>query len=491
MKFCLSCLLRVLLVSGALAMQSADEAAVEGLRGGDSAEVEAGVGGLGLRTEELSWDDLRGRVAGGGYRAMELGDYRRLLRECEVKGVGLAVPARPWIRRAEYEAEFRGGALTGGRLKFFLYGDEDVQREHVAPLPGLTNLRRLRLFDAHGELPLGADLERRLYVLKPGVSGDVSGTWEADGVVSGESVGFRLEFPASTTSRLELRTGADIEVTATGSLVSGRVDGAGGIIWTLIPSESARMSFVCRRSVGLATGDPVLFASFGAWHALQGDILNSRWTLGLPGGAFGGSQLSFRLSLGTRVLGVSTEDQRLLSWESVPDATAQTLRVTLPAEGLSGCIFGAVCFGDRAVGQMGVTGTRTASVAAWGGVAWAVIESGWASHGDSADDITSGRVGFDRDAGAGCDRGAGLIANVSVDSVFTGGSGLCADICECAAGHRDGCAFGGVCGTVGDSTELCEFVVYGGVAGGVGVACSRGLGCYQRALCIDRPIPVV
>ena len=335
-KFCLSCLLRVLLVSGALAMQSADEAAVEGLRGGDSAEVEAGVGGLGLRTEELSWDDLRGRVAGGGYRAMELGDYRRLLRECEVKGVGMAVPARPWIRRAEYEAEFRGGALTGGRLKFFLYGDEDVQREHVAPLPGLTNLRRLRLFDAHGELPLGADLERRLYVLKPGVSGDVSGTWEADGVVSGESVGFRLEFPASTTSRLELRTGADIEVTATGSLVSGRVDGAGGIIWTLIPSESARMSFVCRRSVGLATGDPVLFASFGAWHALQGDILNSRWTLGLPGGAFGGSQLSFRLSLGTRVLGVSTEDQRLLSWESVPDATAQTLRVTLPAEGLSG-----------------------------------------------------------------------------------------------------------------------------------------------------------
>jgi hypothetical protein len=196
----------------------------------------------------------------------------------------------------------------------------------------------LSLFDAQGELPLGADLERRLYVLKPGVLGDVTGTWEADGVVLGESVGFRLEFPASTTARLELRTGADIEVTATGSLVSGRSDGGGGggMIWTLIPSESARMSFVCRRSVGVAIQDPVLFSSFGAWHALQGDILNSRWTLGLAGGGLGGSQLTFRLSRGTRVLGVSTEDQRLLSWESVPDATAQTLKVTLPPEGLAG-----------------------------------------------------------------------------------------------------------------------------------------------------------
>lgn len=291
-----------------------------------------------LRIEELDWSSLRSRLSGGEYEGVERTVFEELSRAAAAAGaVGESeIPERPWIRRAEYEAEFRGDMLSGGRLRFFLYDAAESWSSSSPPTLGLTNLRRLLLFDPQGELPLGADLERQLYVLKRGVSGDVSGTWEADGVVSGESVAFRLEFPTSTTARLRLTTAADIQVSATESLVSRQASGDGRTVWTLIPSESSRLSFVCRRAVGLAAQSPALLTGFGAWHALQGDILTSRWTLGVPAELTSGSQMTLRLSPGMRVLSVSMEDQRTLRWEIAAEPGVQLLTVTLPAEGAIG-----------------------------------------------------------------------------------------------------------------------------------------------------------
>ncbi|MEY3174183.1 MAG: hypothetical protein RLZZ436_2097 [Planctomycetota bacterium] len=289
-----------------------------------------------LRSEVLSWDALQEKLSGGEYRAIDRAVFEELRQRAEENSSG--APRRPWIRRAEYGAEFRDGTLSGGQLKFQLYDVAAASSAESPPLLGRTNLQQLRLVDPQGELPLGADLERRLYVLKRGVSGDVLGSFGADGVVSGAAVSFRLELPAATTSQLELTTPADIQVTGSGCLVTSQTPPGGGVgkLWRLIPADPTRLTFICRRSPGLAAQDPALLTGFGAWHSLQGDILTSRWTVGVPADLGGGSELTLRLSPGTRVLGVAMEDQRELVWESAGEADAPLLRVKLPAEGSVG-----------------------------------------------------------------------------------------------------------------------------------------------------------
>ncbi|MFM7056951.1 MAG: hypothetical protein ACKO2P_08510 [Planctomycetota bacterium] len=286
-----------------------------------------------LRTEVLPWEQLREKLAGGGYRAIERAEYGDLLRRSEERGE--ASPQRPWIRRAEYQAEFRGGELSGGQLTFQLYDIAAASAAESPPLLGRTNLQQLQLQDPQGVLPSGADLERRLYVLKRGVSGDVRGRFGAQGVVSGGTVVFRLELPTATTSQLQLTTPADIQVTGSGCLVTSRVEPAGGAVkvWTLVPADPARLTFTCRRAPGLAAQDAALLTGFNAWHSLQGDLLSSRWTVGVPTELAGGSELTLRLSRGIRVLGVAMEDNRELFWESVSEGGSLLLRVRLPAEG--------------------------------------------------------------------------------------------------------------------------------------------------------------
>jgi hypothetical protein len=66
-----------------------------------------------LRAQRLEWEALRAAVAGGEYRAISGAEYeelRRLSGEQQREA-----QQRPWIRRAEYRAEFRGIELVGGR----------------------------------------------------------------------------------------------------------------------------------------------------------------------------------------------------------------------------------------------------------------------------------------------------------------------------------------------------------------------------------------
>lgn len=291
-----------------------------------------------FRSEVLPWEQLRDKLADGGYRAIDRSEFGELMRHSEKRSVGS--PQRPWIRRAEYQADFKGGELSAGQLTFQLYDAGAASAADSPPLLGRTNLQQLQLLDPQGPLPLGADLERRLYVLKRGVSGDVRGSFSADGVVSGGTVVFRLELPAATTAQLQLQTPADIQVTGSGCLVTSRVQAGDGAkrLWTLIPADPARLTFTCRHAPGLAAQDAALLTGFGAWHSLQGDILTSRWTVGVPPELVGGSEITLRVSRGMRVLGVAMEDRRELLWESVSEGGSPLLRVRLPAEGSVGSI---------------------------------------------------------------------------------------------------------------------------------------------------------
>ena len=291
-----------------------------------------------LRVQRLGWEELQAALAGGEYRAISGVEYDELQRLTKEQQQGS--PQRPWIRRAEYRAEFRGIELGGGQVTFQLYDAGAARAADSPPLLGRTNLQRLQLSDPQGLLPLGADLERRLYVLKRGVSGDVSGSFGADGVVAGASVVFRLELPAATTTQLQLTAPRDVQVTGSGCLVTSRPEegGGSGKVWTLIPADPTRLTFTCRRSSGLVAQDPALLTGFGAWHSLQGDILTSRWTVGVPAelGSGSGSELWLRLGRGMRVLGVAMEDQRELLWEAVLEGGGSFLRVKLPVEGSVG-----------------------------------------------------------------------------------------------------------------------------------------------------------
>lgn len=124
-------------------------------------------------------------------------------------------PSAPTIRMARYEAEFRGRSLVSGTLQFGLSRSAEAASGNGLLL-GRTSLRQLKLRDPQGTVPLGADPERRLFVLKPGLTGDLSGTWTADGLVSGESTIFRLELPASSATSLQLKTPPETEVTGLG-----------------------------------------------------------------------------------------------------------------------------------------------------------------------------------------------------------------------------------------------------------------------------------
>ncbi|MFM8479227.1 MAG: hypothetical protein ACKOEO_25855, partial [Planctomycetaceae bacterium] len=72
-----------------------------------------------FRSEVLPWDQLREKLADGGYRAMDRAEFGELKRQSEKRGGGS--PQRPWIRRAEYQAKFQGEELSAGQLNFQLY----------------------------------------------------------------------------------------------------------------------------------------------------------------------------------------------------------------------------------------------------------------------------------------------------------------------------------------------------------------------------------
>jgi hypothetical protein len=65
-----------------------------------------------FRSEVLPWEQLRDKLADGGYRAIDRSEFGELMRHSEKRSVGS--PQRPWIRRAEYQAGSAGPPAAGG-----------------------------------------------------------------------------------------------------------------------------------------------------------------------------------------------------------------------------------------------------------------------------------------------------------------------------------------------------------------------------------------
>lgn len=287
-----------------------------------------------FRSETVPLEKISKLLSDGEYQPIPEREFQRLRASSAGNSDN---PDRPQIRAGEYSATLTGTRLTEGSLNLYLY----QASEWVADGPlflGLTSLRQLTIRDPQGEIPLGADIRRRLYVLKPALSGNLSGTWSADGLVAGEVVSFRLELPEATTSVLKLKTPVGISVVGAGALVLGPQESDGVLNWTLLPSDPNRLVFSCRKVRGPAAQDALSLASISGGHMLNGDILSSRWTIGLTAEMAAGSLLTMKLSRGSRVSDVSMDDRRALEWEIASTATSQELRVRLPGNGTGGSL---------------------------------------------------------------------------------------------------------------------------------------------------------
>ncbi len=270
-------------------------------------------------------------VTSGEYRAMRADLFRQLAEKAADPLVGL----RPQIREVQYKAVLEKSRLIEGTIELTLYEENDRPAGQPVSL-GPTSLQNLKISDEQGPIELGADSSRRLFLLKTGVSPKLSGTWQAEGLVSGQTVTFRLELPAATSATLELTTALDIQVSSPGGLVLSPKPVGDKLQWNIVPGQTSRLVLNCRNRQGLSSQTPVTLPAFSASHQLSGDILSSRWTIGLPSELEPSSRLSLRLTRGVRVSSVMMDDQRPLEWDITQNVVGQDLTVRLPDTVISG-----------------------------------------------------------------------------------------------------------------------------------------------------------
>ena len=287
----------------------------------------------GVQLERVPLAELRQRVAGQDYIPVPRSQLQDLLRHD--RSAAPATEALPRIREARYVARLSGTQLSQGQLEFDIYPES--QPFHTGPLLiGQTNLQQLKITDQQGPVELGSDSSRRLFLLKPGFPGNLTGSWTSDGLVTGDVVTFRLELPAATTSRFELLTNPNILLTSVGSLVldpepvPATTDAGELKKWTILPGDASRLTFSCREQHLLQSLDPMPLASSKASHVFAGDILSSRWTIGLPTELNGRARMTARLSGRVRLADVTLEDKRPVEWQVTEENGQQTLSMLLP-----------------------------------------------------------------------------------------------------------------------------------------------------------------
>ncbi len=281
--------------------------------------------------EFVPLDELGKRILDKQYVPVPRNQVAELLREDHVD----APASLPRIREARYSATLNATRLDQAQLEFETY-PESVASNSGPLLLGQTSLQQLKIFDEQGPIELGSDSSRRLFLLKPGFPGKLSGTWTSDGLVAGDVVTFRLELPTATTSRLELLTQPGFTVSSASSLVLGpkmvpaTPETSELKSWTIIPADTTRLNFSCREQQPLRSMDLMPLMSFNAAHELTGDILKSRWTIGLPSELNGRSRLTAKISNRIRVSDVMLEDRRPVEWHVAAENDQQTLSLLLP-----------------------------------------------------------------------------------------------------------------------------------------------------------------
>ncbi len=292
----------------------------------------------GIRVERLPLDVLRQYIAGTDFVPVPLKQLQELFQNDDE-----TAPATEWlpqIREARYVARLNGTRLDQGELEFEIY-PESRSSETNPLLIGQTNLQQLKIRDQQGQIELGSDSDRRLFLLKRGLPQRLTGSWMSDGLVSGDVVTFRLELPAATTTQFELLTNLGIVVTSIGSLVLGpesevpSSDAAtrGAVElkkWTIFPGDAARFTFSCREQQQLQALEPLPLLSFSAGHELREDVLKSRWTIGLPPELNGRARLTAKVSSRVRISDAMLDDKRPVEWYLTSENGQQILNLVLP-----------------------------------------------------------------------------------------------------------------------------------------------------------------
>jgi len=287
----------------------------------------------GVLVERMPLAALRQRVADKDYVPVPRSQLQDLLQND--RSSAPVTEAMPRIREARYVARLNGTHLDQGHLEFDIYPES--RSSETGPLQiGQTNLQQLQIADQQGFIELASDSARRLFLLKPGFPGNLTGSWTSDGLVTGDVVTFRLELPAATISRFELLADPNILLTSVGSLVldpkpvPATSDDGELKKWTILPGDAARLTFSCRQQRQLQSLDPMPLASFNAAHELAGEILKSRWTIGLPAELNGRARLTARISGEVRVADVTLEDNRPVEWQVTEENHQQILSMLLP-----------------------------------------------------------------------------------------------------------------------------------------------------------------
>ncbi|RLT22728.1 MAG: hypothetical protein DWI29_00280, partial [Planctomycetota bacterium] len=288
----------------------------------------------GVLVERVPLAELRLRVVGMDYVPVPRSQLQDLLKND--RSAAPVAATLPRIREARYVARLNGTRLEQGQLEFDIY-PESRPSDTGPLLIGQTNLQQLQITDQQGSIELAADSARRLFLLKPGVPGNLTGSWTSDGLVTGDVVTFRLELPAATISRFELLADPNILLTGVGSLVldpelvPATSENRELKKWTILPGDAARLTFNCRAQRQVQSLDPMQLATFNAAHELEGDILKSRWTIGLPSELNGRARLTARISSEVRVADVTLEDRRPVEWQVTEENDQQILSMLLPA----------------------------------------------------------------------------------------------------------------------------------------------------------------
>ncbi|MCA9064846.1 MAG: hypothetical protein KDA96_17360, partial [Planctomycetaceae bacterium] len=269
----------------------------------------------GTSVQQLGLKELQQRLVDGDYVPLSGEHLRRWKTESQRPAVERLPFRRPQIRNARYSAELRGRRLATGEILLDVY--EPDAENITSPLElGRTNLTGLVFHQSDRLLEIGSDAQRRLFVLNPDRSLALNGTWTADGVVTGDSVSFRLEIPEATVSSFELTTDPGVTVSGVNCLVVGPKAASGRIRWILMPTAPGRLSFVCRTQRGLQAGQPVAFPGAVAQHTATTELMSSRWTLTLPPELTAGTELTFSLPAFVRISDVSLNQGIHVPWHA-------------------------------------------------------------------------------------------------------------------------------------------------------------------------------
>jgi hypothetical protein len=141
---------------------------------------------------------------------------------------------------------------------------------------------------------------------------------------------FRFSLPKATTSKFLLHTPPGIQVSSVGSLVLGPEISESKSTWTLIPGDSTRLTISCRPQSDLKSQESLTLNGFTASHIASGELLSSRWTIGLPTSVVQPIAIVARIPDGLRINEVSLEDRRPVDWSVASENNHSLLKMLMP-----------------------------------------------------------------------------------------------------------------------------------------------------------------